>query len=74
MGQNIVSQLEVNVHQVTDDVLTKTWDTPTELQPSTLFSLGIMLGLMRLSMCDAMGAQGMQDERWKSSELLQATP
>lgn len=71
MGQNIVSQLEVNLHQVTDVVLTKTWDTPTELQPSTLFTLGVVLGLVRLSMCDAMLGSG--DARWEM-EKLRAAP
>lgn len=70
MGQNIVSQLEINVQQVTDVVLTKTWIAPTELQPCTLFTLGVMLDLIRHSMCDAMLGSG--DARWEMQKLRAA--
>lgn len=71
MSQNMVSELEVNVQQVTDVVLTKTWFALTELQPSTLFTLGVMLDLIRLSLCDAMLGSG--DARWEM-EKLRAAP
>lgn len=70
MGQNIDSELEVNVQQVTDILLTKTWIAPTELQLSTLFTLGVMLNLIRFSLCDTMLGSG--DARWEMEKLRAA--
>lgn len=72
--QNAVSQLEANVQQDADIALTRNMShtvSPTELQPSTLFTLGVMLqlDLVRHSMCDAMLGSGDADKRWKSLEL-----
>lgn len=57
MDKNFVSQLEVNAQQVTDVALTRNMSC-TEPQPSTLFTLGVMLDLVRLSMYDAMLGSG----------------